>query len=133
MAYSAIERNTIYQNVMNSDIVHQIDTVRTYVNGLFSGAQVNEITASYLPNPNPFYQVLRATAKNYITGLGIGNLSNSEYASTHLISQQTASGADKITYNYILRADGYPLSAIVTLERNGSKSTTKLLFVYMTN
>jgi hypothetical protein len=131
LSYSGIENDTIHKTVVNGDIAQQADTLYSFSNGQPSGSQVFQTTVSYLPNPNPFFKLFRATAKQYFTGVGIGNLINNQYAPSHLISQQIST-VGNITYDYTFREDGYPLTANVSGDGNGGQ-TTKLIFVYAQN
>lgn len=128
-----MEQHTIHQTISGGNIVHQIDTLLTFGNGQFANMQAFETTVSYLPNPNPFFKIFNATAKNYFTGIGIGNFTNSQYAPEHLIAKQIST-IGNVAYDYVFRVDGYPLTARkTTSEVNGSKTVTKLLFVYAQN
>ena len=131
LSYTGSENETIYKTVVNGDIVQQTDTLYSFSNGQPSGSQMFQTTVSYLPNPNPLFKLYRATAKEYFTAPGIGNFINSQYAPSHLISQQIST-AGNITYDYSFRQDGYPLTARVSGDGNGGQ-TTKLIFVYAQN
>jgi hypothetical protein len=131
ISYSGIETDTIHKTVVNGDIVEQADTLYSFANGQLSGLQVFQTTVSYLPNPNPFFKLSRATAKQYFAGVGIGNLINNQYTPAHLIAQQTSTVGD-LTYEYTFREDGYPLTAKVSGDGNGGQ-TTKFIFVYAPN
>lgn len=137
-SYSSTEQQTIHQNIRDGNIVYQIDTLLSFTNGKSSSdPQTYETTVSYLPNPNPFFNTVKAIRKRYFDVQGIGNYSY-QYAPEHLIEKQTSRWGigptlynSIVNYNYIFRTDGYPLTAIMTLETDGGKKTmTKLLFVY---
>lgn len=126
-SYSSTENETIHKTVVNGDIVQQVDSMYSFANGTPQGLSVFQTTVSYLPNPNPFFKIFRATAREYAE-LGIGNPINGHSAPSHLISQQIST-AGNMTYDYTFRQDGYPLTARVSGDGNGGQ-TTKLIFVY---
>lgn len=138
----SVHQSTIYQTFTNGNLTHQLDTLvshlTTVTNPAFFSYQREEITTSYLPNRNPFYQVIKSFQRPYYyDDLGIGSAMAPEY----LIAQQhqaltiwsnSSSGNNiyDLTYSYTFRADGYPLLARQTFIQNGLSEKRKFYFVY---
>ncbi|MFT3932217.1 MAG: hypothetical protein QM726_01275 [Chitinophagaceae bacterium] len=144
--YSATEHWQIHQTInASNDIVYQIDTIAysdNNPNGLLN-FESREITTNYLTNPNPVHKAYAASQKEYFQSYGIGNYMNAGYAPLHLISQQTSkysswaisapatSSTVAISYQYTLRSDGYPVSAVsIITQDNQLVKKSKLLFIY---
>lgn len=135
--------STVYKTFVNGNNTHQVDTSVSYFNILIPSSyfyQAEEISTSYLTNPNPFYQVRKQVLRPYFyDDIGI----TGEAAPPYLIAQQnehmeTWTGSNppgtirlnQLNYTYTFRPDGYPLEARHTIVRSGITSKGKMIFVY---
>ena len=136
--------STIFQTFVNGNNTYQLDTSVSYINILIPGSyhyQREELITTYMPNPNPFYQVKKQILRPYYyDDIGI----TSAAAPKNLITQQNENmkiwnGAnppvvvsqDQVNYVYTFRPDGYPTEARHTIVSNGGPPAKgKMIFIY---
>ena len=134
--------NQIIQNVgfdNNYASTNQIDSIYSVVNNQTTPINIIQTTSYYNNGVNPFFKIFGSSQinfyNNYENLVGIGNIINSNYAPTKLLTQQTIQNlndgsSNYLFYYYILRADGYPLTAFANYFNNIKNTSTKLVFVY---
>ena len=134
--------STAYQTFVSGNNTYQIDTAVSHYANNNNPATYNytktEITTSYVPNPNPFYQVYKASREPmFYEEMGISSRS----APPCLMSQQiehavswgpgsSGNNLNQIDYIYNFRPDGYPSIAWYTFNNIGIISKGKILFYY---
>jgi hypothetical protein len=137
--------STIRQTLTNGNIIYQLDTLVSYINVSNPTTNLNqreEISVSYLSNPNPFYQVKKCTLESYY----FDDISNScvaapknliahsedDMRSWHGTNPPSTTKHVIADYVYTFRPDGYPVEARVTVLNTvfPPAEKYKILFLY---